>query len=152
MEAMQQLALASGIGGMLLGGIVATFLHRRAQRREGGRLAASIAAGTMPALAGTHPLSPVSNAITARLAALQDAHVEHESQRRQLSADMVRLMTQTDGAMRAKDRFLAAISHDLRQPLQAMDLAIEQLERDTPSTQAREFAQLHAGMRTLTDV
>ena len=36
-----------------------------------------------------------------RLATLQDAHGEHDAQRRQLSADMVRLMTQTDGAIRA---------------------------------------------------
>lgn len=154
MDGMQQLALASGIavGGGLLGAAVSAILHRRAQAREARRLAGLVASGAHPSLDDTHPLAPLFAAMAQRLATLEDAHGEHDAQRRQLSADMVRLMTQTDGAMRAKDRFLAAISHDLRQPLQSMDLALEQLRREALPAQAREVAQLGSGMRTLTEV
>ena len=61
--------------------------------------------------------------------ALEDA----AQQRRQMAAEMVRLMQQSDGAVRAKDRLLAATGHDLRQPLQAMDLALEKLQRAAPT-------------------
>jgi len=154
MDAMQQVALASGIavGGGLLGAAVSGILHRRTLAREARRLASLVAAGALPSLDDTQPLAPLLAAMAQRLATLQDAHGEHDAQRRQLSADMVRLMTQTDGAMRAKDRFLAAISHDLRQPLQSMDLALEQLRREALPAQAREVAQLGSGMRTLTEV
>ena len=154
MDAMQQLALASGIagGGGLLGAAVSTILHRRALAREARRLAALVGSGATPAPGGRHPLSPLLAAVTQRLDALHDAGDEQDAQRRQLSADMVRLMNQTDGAVRAKDRFLAAINHDLRQPLQSMDLALEHLRRHALPIQGRELAQLQAGMRTMTDV
>lgn len=154
MDAMQQVALASGIavGGGLLGAAVSALLRRRALAREARGLSSQLATGTLPSVDDAHPLAPLLAAVAQRLATLQDAHGEHDAQRRQLSADMVRLMTQTDGAMRAKDRFLAAISHDLRQPLQSMDLALEQLRRDALPAQARDIAQLGSGMRTLTEV
>ena len=103
MDAMQQVALASGIavGGGLLGAAVSAILQRRAQAREAQRLASQVATGALPSLDDTQPLAPLLAAMAQRLDALQDAHGEHDAQRRQLSADMVRLMTQTDGAMRA---------------------------------------------------
>ena len=154
MDAMQQLALASGIavGGGLLGAAVSAILQRRAQAREVRRLAGMLASGASPAPDPAHPLSPLLAAMAQRMAELQGSRDEHDAQRRQLSADLVRLMNQTDGAMRAKDRFLAAISHDLRQPLQSMDLALEGLRRHPAPAQAHEVAQLQAGMHTLTDV
>ncbi len=154
MDAMQQLALASGIavGGGLLGAAVSAILYRRAQAREARRLARLVDSGASPSPDPSHPLSPLLASLSQRLVALHEAGDEQDAQRRQLSADMVRLMNQTDGAMRAKDRFLAAISHDLRQPLQSMDLALEQLRRYALPTQAREVAQLKAGMHTLTDI
>ena len=154
MDAMQQIALASGIavGGGLLGAAVSAILQRRAQAREVRRLAGMLASGASPAPDPAHPLSPLLAAMAQRMAELQGSRDEHDAQRRQLSADLVRLMNQTDGAIRAKDRFLAAISHDLRQPLQSMDLALEGLRRHPAPAQAHEVAQLQAGMHTLTDV
>jgi len=154
MDAMQQLALASGfaIGGGLLGAAVSAILHRRALAREAQRLAALLDTGAAPRADASHPLSPLLATLSRRIADLHGTRDQHDAQRRQLSADMVRLMNQTDGAVRAKDRFLAAISHDLRQPLQSMDLALDQLRRYALPTQAREVAQLQAGMRTLTEV
>lgn len=154
MDAMQPFALASGIaiGGGLVGAAVTAILHRRALAREARRLATLVVAGSAPPLDDTQPLSPLLAAMRQQLDAMRGTLVEQDAQRRQLSADMVRLMTQTDGAVRAKDRFLAAISHDLRQPLQSMDLALEPLRRDALPAQAREVAQLGSGMRTLTEV
>lgn len=154
MDAMQQLALASGIaiGGGLVGATVSAILHRRALAREARRLALLLDSGAMPSLEPPHALAPLLAAVSQRLAMLHAVGNEQDAQRRQLSADMVRLMNQTDGAMRAKDRFLSAISHDLRQPLQAMDLALEQLRRFALPAQARDFAHLKAGMQTLTDI
>lgn len=154
MDAMQQLALASGIavGGGLLGAAVSAILQRRAQVREARRLAGMLASGASPAPDPAHPLSPLLAAMAQRMAELQGSRDEHDAQRRQLSADLVRLMNQTDGAIRAKDRFLSAISHDLRQPLQSMDLALEGLRRHALPAQTRELAQLQADMHTLTDV
>lgn len=151
---MQQLALASGIavGGGLLGAAVSAILQRRAQARDAQRLADRIDSETIPRVPATHPLSPLLAAMSRRMDDLDGVRAADDVQRRQLSADMVQLMHQTDGAVRAKDRFLAAISHDLRQPLQSMDLALDQLHRYALPTQARELAQLQGGMRTLTEV
>jgi len=154
MEAIQQFALASGIaiGGGLLGAAVSAILLRRAQARQAHRLAAEVAAGNLPPAVAAPSLAPLLDALSQRIALMQQARDELDAQRRQLSADMVRQMQQTDGAMRAKDRFLSAISHDLRQPLQTMDLALAQLRREPLPAQARELVQLDAGMRTLAEV
>ena len=152
MDTMQPLLLASGfaIGGGLLGAAVSTILHQRRLAREALRLSTLLAGDPGPEtrLPGLAPLL----AATSQLAkAGQLRFDESEVQRRQMSADMVQLMNQSDGAIRAKDRFLAATSHDLRQPLQAMDLALEQLRRDPPAAHEQEIAQLGTGMRTLTE-
>lgn len=154
MDAMQQFALASGIAvaGGLLGAAVSAVLHRRALGREAHRLAGLVVSADAAQDAAPPPLRPLLDAFSRRLGAERQAREEVDGQRRQLSMDMVRLMNQTDGAIRARDRFLAAISHDLRQPLQAMDLAVEQMRREAQPAQSRDLAQLHAGMRTLTDV
>lgn len=151
---MQQWVLASGMaaGGGLLGFAVATILQRQRLAREARRLAAMVDGGAAPPLRPRDPLAPMLAAVSRQLAGVHQAHDEQLAQRRALSADMVRLMNQNDGAVRARDRVLAAISHDLRQPLQAMDLALEQLRRHALPTQSRELVQLQSGMRTLTEV
>ena len=152
MDTMQPLLLASGfaIGGGLLGAAVSTILHQRKLARETLRLSTLLAGETGPATR-MPGLAPLLAATSRLLQAGQARFEESEVQRRQLSADMVQLMNQSDGAIRAKDRFLAATSHDLRQPLQAMDLALEHLRRETPVAHEREIAQLGSGMRTLTE-
>ena len=94
MDAMQQLALASGIavGGGLLGAAVSAILQRRAQAREVRRLAGMLASGASPAPDPAHPLSPLLAAMAQRMAELQGSRDEHDAQRRQLSADLVRLI------------------------------------------------------------
>lgn len=156
MDAMQQLALASGIavGGGLLGAAVSWMLQERRLAREALRLGHALGgdAFTHPISSDLRVLSPLLDAAGNRLHAMQARCDEAEAHRRQMSADMVLLMNQTDGATRARDRFLAAANHDLRQPLQAMDLALEQLRREALPAQAGDIELMRAGMRTMTDV
>ncbi len=153
MDAMEPLMLASGIavGGGLLGAAVSAFLHRRRLQHETGRLAALLESAV--SLPSTHApqLSPLLAAAWLRIEASTAHSDESDAQRRLMAAEMVRLMNQSDGAMRAKERFLAAANHDLRQPLQAMDLALEQLRRDALPAHDPEIARLSLGMRTMTE-
>ena len=129
MDAIQSLMLASviAVGGGLLGSAVSGILHRRSLRQETGRLATLLESAASPPPTRTLQLTPLLTAAWQRIEASAAKGDDSEEQRRQMAADMVQLMNQSDGAMRAKDRFLAAANHDLRQPLQAMDLAQEQL-------------------------
>lgn len=155
MEAMRQLLLASGVAvcGGLLGGCVSWILASRRIRREALRLASLVEAEP----AALHPsllpeLAPLLSAFGRRQEAQQAGGEAHALQYRQLSADMVALMQQADGAQRAKERFLAASNHDLRQPLQAMDLALARLHRDAQPTQEADMARLQDGIRTMADI
>lgn len=155
MEAMRQLLLASGVAvcGGLLGSCVSWILASRRTRREASRLASLVEAepGTLHA---THlrELAPLLAAWGRRQDMLQASGEAHAVQYRQLSAEMVGLMQQADGAQRAKERFLAASNHDLRQPLQAMDLALARLRRNSQPAQEADLAGLQDGIRTMADI
>lgn len=153
MDAMQPLMLASGfaVAGGLLGAAVSAILHRRQLAREARRLATLLASATSSPPTLTPELAPMLAAMWHRIESSSALGEDNEVKRRQMAADMVLLMNQSDGAMRAKDRFLAAANHDLRQPLQAMDLALEQLRRNALPIHDHEVAQLASGMRTMTE-
>lgn len=153
MDSMQPLMLASGIAvaGGLLGAIVSTFLHRRSLQQETGRLAALIESVTALRSTRTPQLTPLLVAAWQRIDASAAKADDSDLQCRLMASHMVELMNQSDGAMRAKDRFLAATNHDLRQPLQAMDLALEQLRRDSLPAQGQSIGRLTSGMRTMTE-
>lgn len=153
MNATQQLMLVSGIAvcGGLLGAAVSTFLHRRQLQRETGRLTTLIESTASPPSSRTPQLTPLLVAAWRRIEASAARCDGSDTQRRLMASDMVRLMNQSDGAMRAKDRFLAAANHDLRQPLQAMELAVEQLRRDVLPAHEQEISRLATGMRTMTE-
>ena len=158
MEAMQQVLLASGFAvcGGLLGTCVSWILASRRIRREASRLAALVEAD--PAVVpSTHlpELGPLLAAWGRRQDTLQAGGEAHAVQYRQLSAEMVGLMQQADGAQRAKERFLAASNHDLRQPLQAMDLALARLRRNAQPAQPAQDADIAGvqdGIRTMADI
>ena len=154
MDAMQPLMLASGfaVAGGLLGAAVSTILHRQRLQREAVRLALLLESATSAPGTRVTQLTPLLAAAWRSTDASNAMVDDSAAQRREMAADMVQLMNQSDGAMRAKDRFLAAANHDLRQPLQAMDLALEQLRRNAlPDQDQEEIAQLAAGMRTMTE-
>ncbi|MDI1252924.1 hypothetical protein [Thermomonas sp.] len=132
MDAMQPPLLASGIavGGGLSGAAVSAFLHRQRLQRETNRLAVLLESATSVPSTRSPQLAALLAGAWQRIEVLISQGDDSAAQRRQMAADMVRLMHQSDGAMRAKDRFLASANHDLRQPLQVMDLALEQLRRE----------------------
>ena len=155
METMRQLLLASGFAvcGGLLGTCVSWILASRRIRREASRLAALVEAE--PAVVPSTPLPELAPLLAAwgrRQDSLQAGGEAHAVQYRQLSAEMVGLMQQADGAQRAKERFLAASNHDLRQPLQAMDLALARLRRNAQPAQDADIAGVQDGIRTMADI
>ena len=155
METMRQLLLASGFAvcGGLLGTCVSWILASRRIRREASRLAALVEAE--PAVVPSTPLPELAPLLAAwgrRHDSLQAGGEAHAVQYRQLSAEMVGLMQQADGAQRAKERFLAASNHDLRQPLQAMDLALARLRRNAQPAQDADIAGVQDGIRTMADI
>ncbi len=153
METMQPLMLASSIAivGGLLGAAVSAILASRRVRRESQRLAGLLDAGSVAASTQAPPLLPLLASALRRIEVSTNQQIDSATQRRQMAADMVQLMNQSDGAIRAKERFLAAANHDLRQPLQSMDLALEQLRRAALPAQGPEIEQLASGMRTMTE-
>ena len=155
MEAMRQVLLASGIAvcGGLLGAFACWFLAAQRTRREASRLAALVEAEpTTHHATRLAELAPLLAAMGRRHDMLQAGGEAQSAQYRQLSAEMVGLMQQADGAQRAKERFLAASNHDLRQPLQAMDLALARLRRSVQPAQEADIAGLQDGIRTMADI
>jgi len=64
------------------------------------------------------------------------------TERKRTNAALVAAMREADRATRAKSRFLAAASHDLRQPLQSMALLHRLLARGKRSTEGVRLARL----------
>ncbi len=155
MEAMRQLLLASGLAacGGLAGALASWILASRRTRREAVRLASLLEAEPAALHQTALPeLAPLLTAWRGRLDALLAGDERHAAQYRHLSAEMVGLMQQADGAQRAKERFLAASNHDLRQPLQAMDLALARLRRDSQPAQASDIDGVQDGIRTMAEI
>ena len=153
MDPTQPLMLASGfaIGGGLLGAAASALVYRHRMHRESIRLAVLMQSAASPPATSNPGLIPLVNSAWQRVQASLALAEDSDGHRRQMAADMVRLMNQSDGAMRAKDRFLAAANHDLRQPLQAMDLALAQLRRDALPAHEREISRMASGMKTMTE-
>ena len=99
----------------------------------------------------------VTTSILALLYAVTALIVERFAARRtadlqmQLATDLEAARESAEDADRAKSRFLAAASHDMRQPLHAMALYISALERRVESEQAREIlANMDSAVRAMT--
>ena len=69
------------------------------------------------------------------------------------SEELGRLYQQLEAANLAKSRFLAAASHDLRQPLHALNLFVTQLRRETDQAeQARLVARIDASVAAMNEL
>jgi signal transduction histidine kinase len=69
------------------------------------------------------------------------------------SEELGRLYQQLEAANLAKSRFLAAASHDLRQPLHALNLFVAQLRRETDrAEQARLIARIDASVAAMNEL
>ena len=70
-----------------------------------------------------------------------------------MTEELGRLYRQLEAANLAKSRFLAAASHDLRQPLHALNLFVAQLRTETDSIErARIAAQVDASVTAMNDL
>lgn len=82
----------------------------------------------------------------------RSSRLDHWAQRR---AQLVAQKLKAERANQSKSRFMAAISHDLRQPMHAMGLFVEELRRplDTPRAAGilEHLAQSLASMESLLD-
>lgn len=68
------------------------------------------------------------------------ALIEDISARRQAEAELARLYAESQQAARAKDEFLAMLSHELRTPFNAMLLWIQMLRRGTVGPERVDYA------------
>ncbi len=79
--------------------------------------------------------------------------VQDITERRKVEAELLAAMTAAESASRTKSRFLAAASHDLRQPIQAIKLFAEALARtELSAEQKRLGAYLAASATSLGDL
>jgi signal transduction histidine kinase/DNA-binding NarL/FixJ family response regulator len=70
-----------------------------------------------------------------------------------MSDELGRLYQQLEGANLAKSRFLAAASHDLRQPLHALNLFVTQLRTETDQVEkSRVIARMDAAVAAMNEL
>ena len=70
-----------------------------------------------------------------------------------MNDELGRLYQQLEAANLAKSRFLAAASHDLRQPLHALNLFVAQLRTETDQAErSRVTAQIDAAVTAMNDL
>ena len=151
---------AGACGAGVLGLMIGRALARRGSQAHASRIGswlealddadASMPAGPPPPPAGT-PLHSALQQHAGRLAARRATEV---SQRRQYAADTLEALQQADAALRTRQRFLDAANHDLRQPLQALQLGLARLQARQEAGIQAELLPMHeamAGIETLLD-
>ena len=85
-----------------------------------------------------------------RLLAQEDAALAGELARHgSLAIDNARLYLESQQAVRAREEVLAIVSHDLRNPLNAIMLAVQLMEEDTPSEEVETIDLSAQRMRRL---
>ncbi len=143
-------------GGLLLGGLICAVLLslvlarrmvRPIQALQTG--AARIGAGALDhriQIATGDELEALGDQFNSMAARLQDSYAT-------LEGKVVERTQQLELANLAKTRFLAAASHDLRQPLHALGLLVAQLDADANrADRRRTIARIGTAVRTMNDL
>lgn len=152
------LALAIGFAGLLLGGVLATRMGEGVVRPvlRISHMIERIGEGDLTPSAEVHPSDPLYgvqtrlNQMAQRLAWGRDEmefRVESATQELRLKKE------EAESANLAKSRFLAAASHDLRQPTHALGMFVArlgQLPLDAPTRQL--VASLEASVQSMQDL
>lgn len=86
-------------------------------------------------------LGQLERNINRMAAALQDSREALEERIRAATADLTAQKQAAEAAVQAKSRFLAAASHDLRQPLHALTLLVAALKERLTSTETLQIAR-----------
>jgi len=110
-------------------------LRRAVARIGAGDLAARATVSTRDEL---HDLAEEFNKMAARL---QSSYGELEERVRERTQELAQKKDEADQANAAKTRFLAAASHDLRQPMHAVGLLVGILEQRVQTEELRGIAQ-----------
>lgn len=153
LQAKKQRLLAVSLGimlaGLLVTGLIATRLVRRATRPivDVTNAVASIGRGDLsarvPAGAGV-ALQGLVSGVNAMAKRLESARDNLESRVREATSEAILRKEEAELANLSKSRFLAMASHDLRQPMHALDMFIAQLEQMPLHTQAHKTVTLAA--------
>jgi two-component system, sensor histidine kinase len=131
---MQLLALVIGLGGLLLGGVLALQLGRRVIRpilrvsqtiERIGRGDLSARATLLP----DDPLRDLQQGLNKMAQGLESGRDELERRVTLATLELRQKMEEAENATLAKSRFLAAASHDLRQPTHALGMFVARLSQ-----------------------
>lgn len=148
--------------GLLLGfGLAALAFLVRYRRRQGAlraeirRLAAAIDALPSPRSDGNgieaaaDALPEIAMALTRLEQRLQEQHQAQNLRLREAEGEAIAQHSRADAALRAKSRFLASASHDLRQPLHAMGIALQGMHRSDTDSAPALLAQIDDGLEAV---
>lgn len=148
------LVVSAAAGAGLLGGVLVQGRRlRRAQVRALAPLLVSLreAGSPAPPDATADTADPLAE-LAQRIAALRRHAEDTQAQQAQMAAEMLHLIQQGEGALRARQRMLDATGHDLRQPLQRMQLALARLPPPTDAEADAAQAALREGIADIAGV
>jgi signal transduction histidine kinase len=142
------------IGGLLLGSVLAVRLSRGVSRPllQLAQAVERVGHGDLAARVAVEPAGPLrglEEGVNRMAARLEQARDDLERRIAEATAELRRKKDEAEQANVAKSRFVAAASHDLRQPMHALGLFVDSL-RDEVGGQARARRMLE-GMRSSID-
>jgi signal transduction histidine kinase/CheY-like chemotaxis protein len=150
--------LAVTLGGLLFGGLLAVRIGqgviRPVLRVSGmierlGRGELAVRGAVLP----DDPLRDLQASLNQMAERLEQGRDELERRVAQATRELREKKEEAESAMLAKSRFLAAASHDLRQPTQALGLFVERLAQLSHGEEARSLlAHLDVSVRSLQDL
>jgi signal transduction histidine kinase/CheY-like chemotaxis protein len=98
---------------------------------------------------GKHEIAGLATDIDLMAQRLQDNHSLLEARIRAATSEALARLTQAEQATRARTRFLATASHDLRQPVHAMGLFIDSLLPTATTVQLPAMQRLQEGTQVM---
>jgi signal transduction histidine kinase len=110
-------------------------LSRAVERIADGQLSVRVAA------ASSGELGLLEQNINRMASALQEGREELERRIREATAELTAQKQAAEAAVQVKSRFLAAASHDLRQPLHALTLLVAALKERLPSGEIQQLVR-----------
>lgn len=152
------IAVATGLGGLILGGALAVSIARAVTRPllEATDVVGRIGRGDIAARMRERTAGPLLSLAAGINAMAVRIGLTQEQLQTEIDASVRELVRQRDAAERAtkaKSRFLASASHDLRQPLHALGLFVGQLARMPWTDERREiFRHMEGSVTSLQEM
>ncbi len=152
------LSVALGLAGLLLGGLLALRLGQRVIQPVArvSRLIERIGRGEFAAraeLIADDPMRDLQQALNRMAESLESGRDEMERRIAQATQELRERKEEAELATLAKSRFLAAASHDLRQPTHALGLFVARLGQLTHDAYARDLiANMDRAVQAMRDL